>query len=71
MFYVLERIEDQFAVLISDDRQTFNVELSRLPQGAKIGDVFVFDGENYILDDEETQKRKDRIVSKHLFLFKK
>ena len=71
MFYVLEQIEDNIAVLISDGKQTVNVDVSFISEGAKIGDVLVFDDEKYVLDADETQKRKERIISKHRSLFKK
>ncbi len=70
MFYVFERIEGEYAVLISDDKISVNVSKSEI--SGKIGDVFTKDGDgNFILDQAETDKRHADIVSRHRSLFKK
>ena len=70
MFYVFERIEGEFAVLISDEKISINVLKDKL-QG-KIGDVFTKDeSEKFILDQSETERRNAEIVSRHRALFNK
>ena len=70
MFYVFERIEGEFAVLVSDEKKPINILKDKL-QG-KIGDIFVKDeGGNFILDQSETERRHAEIVSRHRALFNK
>lgn len=70
MFYVFERIEGDFAVLISDDKTSVNVAKSEID--GQIGDVFVKDeAGRFILDAEETKKRRENIISRHRSLFNK
>ena len=70
MFYVFERIEGEFAVLVSDEKNSINVLKDKL-QG-KIGDIFVKDESgNFILDRNETERRHAEIVSRHRALFNK
>ncbi len=70
MFYVFERIEGEFAVLISDEKKPVNILKEKI-QG-KIGDVFTKDenGE-FILNQSETERRHNDIVSRHHSLFNK
>ncbi|MBQ5816112.1 MAG: DUF3006 domain-containing protein [Oscillospiraceae bacterium] len=70
MFYVFERIEGEFAVLVSDEKNSINVLKDKL-QG-KIGDVFTKDEDgNFILKQDETERRHAEIVSRHRALFNK
>lgn len=70
MFYVFERVEGEFAVLISDDKTSVNVAKSEID--GQIGDVFVKDeAGKFILDAEETKKRRENIISRHRSLFNK
>ncbi len=70
MFYVFERVEGEFAVLISDDKTSVNTLKSEID--GQIGDVFVKDeAGKFILDAEETKKRRESIVSRHRSLFNK
>ncbi|MBQ8868860.1 MAG: DUF3006 domain-containing protein [Oscillospiraceae bacterium] len=70
MFYVFERVEGDFAVLIADDKTSVNTLKSEIY--GKIGDVFVKDDTGrFILDIEETKKRRENIISRHRSLFNK
>ncbi len=70
MFYVFERIEGKFAVLIADDKSSVNILKSEID--SNIGDVFVKaqDG-RFVFDAEETKRRRENIVSRHRLLFNK
>ncbi len=70
MFYVFERIEGDFAVLISDQKESISLLKSEIE--GKIGDVFVKDeAGRFIFDAEETIRRRESIVSRHRSLFNK
>ena len=70
MFYVFERVEGKYAVLISDDKISINALKSEL--SGKIGDVFTKNSDGkFILDQAETDRRHADIVSRHRSLFKK
>ena len=70
MFYVFERIEGNFAVLISDENIQYNIIRNEIR--GKIGDIFTKDGDGkFILNQEETDRRHANIVSRHRSLFKK
>ncbi|MBQ7799266.1 MAG: DUF3006 domain-containing protein [Oscillospiraceae bacterium] len=68
MFYVLERYEGEFAVLIADDKSSVNILKSEI--SGNIGDVFVKgqDGK-FVFDADQTKKRRESIVSRHRSLF--
>ena len=70
MFYVLERYEGEFAVLIADDKSSVNVPKGEID--GSIGDVFAKgqDG-RFVFDADQTKKRRKNIVSRHRSLFNK
>ncbi|MBQ8337708.1 MAG: DUF3006 domain-containing protein [Oscillospiraceae bacterium] len=70
MFYVFERIEGEFAVLIADDKTSVNTLKSEIV--GSIGEVFVKDeAGRFVFDAEETKRRRENIVSRHRSLFNK
>ena len=66
--YIIDRIEDEFAVLEKEEGGTFDVKRQLIP-GGKEGDVVLFDGESYHIDADETVKRKEIIEEKMRKLF--
>lgn len=69
--YSVDRIEKGFAVLIDDDDNIKDVEISEFSFPIKEGMIINFDGENYFSDDQETKKRKKEIINLQNKLFKK
>lgn len=61
MFFSLDRIEGEWAVLVDDYGQSTDVLLSALPEGARPGKVYRFEATNYIEDAAEEQARRERI----------
>lgn len=55
MKVIIDRFEGDFAVVETEDKVMVNLHKSLIP-GAKEGDVI-----NIIIDEEETQQRKDKI----------
>ena len=68
MKYVIDRFEGEFAVLEKEEGGTFDVPKSELGD-AKEGDVVLLDDGVYIVDAEETRKRKEMIAEKMRKLF--
>lgn len=63
LFFV-DRIEGNTAVLISyADKKRKYVSISSLPNVCE-SDILKFDGEKYLLDEEEKNKRVDRMRDK-------
>ncbi len=57
---VIDRFEEQFAVIEKEDGSMMNLPRERLPRGAKEGDVVLL-GETITIDYEETKRRKKEI----------
>ncbi|MBP3313732.1 MAG: DUF3006 domain-containing protein [Oscillospiraceae bacterium] len=62
--YTIDRFEGEIALLEQEDRKMIEVPRHLLPHGAKEGDCLQFDGKTYVLDEEGTQKQKERIKRK-------
>ncbi|NLU10692.1 MAG: DUF3006 domain-containing protein [Tepidanaerobacter acetatoxydans] len=59
MYAVVDRFEDKYAVLETDDGQMLNVKRQLLPEDTKEGDVINLD--DMIVDKNETEIRKNII----------
>ena len=69
MFYVLDRIENDLAVMVSDTKEVVSIPLTSLSP-CKIGNVYTSDDElNFVFESEETERRKKSAVSLHRSLF--
>jgi len=70
---IIDRIEGEYAVCeLSDEQEnTTNilVKLDRLPQNVKEGDVIVIKDDHYEICEEETQKRREKIIGLSNSLF--
>ena len=67
---VIDRIEENIAVC--EDRETrimFNIELSKLPENVKEGDVIRFENNEFKLDIQAQEEIEERIQEKTKNLF--
>lgn len=69
MIYVIDRIEEGIAVLVSDSGEKIEVLLSGLPSGAHEGSCLRPCERGFALDEEEEAARKRRIERKLNALF--
>lgn len=59
MKYIIDRIENNIAILESSKKAMIEVPLEKLPTSIKEGSVIVYDNNEYKLDiDEEELRRK-------------
>lgn len=61
--FIVDRIEEDVAVLETADKTFVNIPLSDLPCGVKEGQVLLFSDGRYLVDLSETAKRKEKIKS--------
>ena len=66
--YIVDRFEENFAVLEKEAGGTVDVPVSELPPLSE-GDVVFFENGTYHKDSEETEKRKKMIAEKMRKLF--
>lgn len=68
--YIIDRFEEEFAVCETSELKFVNILKKDLPNDVKEGDVLEFDGKKYVLDIDETKKRKMEIddLTKDLWL---
>jgi hypothetical protein len=59
----IDRFEGKFAVCESVDGTSMNIEKSKLPEGAKAGDVLDIDGAKITIDTAETEARKKKAAA--------
>ncbi len=65
MIYIVDRIEDNIAVLENKEtKEIIDVSLSLLPANLKEGNVLEYKDKKYILNIEEEEKRKKAILEK-------
>lgn len=69
MIYIIDRIEEGVAVLVSDSGEKMEVPLSGLPSGAHEGSCLRPCERGFALDEEEEAARKRRIERKLNALF--
>jgi hypothetical protein len=61
MQIIIDRFEGSFAVCEDENRRMINIERSKLPPGAKEGDVLRVNGEAYEVDSAATDARKQAV----------
>lgn len=61
-YYILDKIEENIALLETEKGVIKTVHISSLPENANTGDCFVFDGARYIFDEEYTKSRRKQIA---------
>lgn len=64
MHYSIDRIIDDLAVLEDDNGDKMQIKMNLLPQGLNVGDCLCRDNlGNFVLDEKETQRRKNEVVA--------
>lgn len=63
MKYIIDRIENGFAVCENEEMKIVNIPFDILPEEAKEGSVLLFEEGKYVLLAEEEKERRDRILS--------
>lgn len=66
--YIIDRIEEGFAV-VECDGEMLNIKLDILPKGVKSGDILLNTGGDFVIDNEETQERRQKIIKLQQELF--
>lgn len=63
MKYIIDRIENGFAVCETEEMKIVNIPFDILPEEVKEGSVLLFEEGKYVLLAEEEKERRDRILS--------
>ena len=61
MFYAIDKITNEIAMLQGDDMSTLQLPVSALPEGAKEGDVLQESEGVFLPAPEETSRRRAKI----------
>ena len=70
MYISIDRIVNGIAVCEREDLSTFEVPVAKLPNEAKEGSVlFVDENGNYVIDNEEENRRRQHILDLQSRLF--
>ena len=65
MIYIVDRIEDNIAVLENKEtKEIVNILLDILPSKLKEGNVLKYENNKYTIDKKEEEKRKKTILNK-------
>ena len=67
---IIDRFEGSYAVCERPDRAMFNIPRSKLPAGAKEGDVLAIEGDTILIDLIATAQRKKAAAEGLQKLFK-
>lgn len=59
--FTVDRIEEEKAVLECENGSTVSMDLKSLPKNIKEGDVIEFNDNSCFLNEEEAEKRRERI----------
>lgn len=59
--FIIDRIEEERAVLECEDGGSAELEVKSLPKNIKEGDVLYFEEGSYFLDKQETEHRRQKI----------
>ncbi len=62
-YFSIDRFEENVAIGLNDQGEEIRLSAKHLPENCKEGDVIYYDGTSYRIDAEETQKRKDEVLS--------
>lgn len=69
MKYIVDAIEDGFAILSIDKNRRIQVKTSDLPGNIREGDVISFNGNTYSFCEEETKNRRKKLFDKQKAIF--
>ncbi len=59
---IIDRIENGFAVIEKEDLSHITVAVSAFGFSVKEGDVLLFDGERYTIDEKEKGERRQKVL---------
>lgn len=57
MFGIIDRFEENFAVIELDDNKIININMDKIPRDARVGDVLRIE-RDIVVDYDQTRKRK-------------
>lgn len=69
MQYIIDRIENGYAICETPDRHMHSIAVSALPDGIAEGMVLAAQDRTYIIDQAATQRRRDTVEQKRRELF--
>ena len=61
MFFAIDRFEGGLAILEDDDERMHQVDRSLIPPEAKESDVLRLENDVYVVDAEETTRRREAV----------
>ncbi len=61
MKVIIDRFEGEFAVCEKENLDMMDIEIKKLPEGVREGDVLIIEGDDIKIDRDETENRKKRI----------
>lgn len=61
MRLIVDRFEGNFAICEAEDKTMVNIDRSRLPLTVKEGDIVIETNTGFVIDKNETDKRRERI----------
>ncbi|MEG0179920.1 MAG: DUF3006 domain-containing protein [Oscillospiraceae bacterium] len=64
MYFSVEAIEEDFAKLVGDDERVVSVKINLLPKNVQVGDLVRYLDNKYIIDENATKIRQQRIKNK-------
>lgn len=59
---IIDRFEGDFAIVETDEDTFMQIPKAALPQDAKEGDIIIKVDDEYIIDYENTKKRRQKII---------
>jgi len=57
----IDRFEGEYAVCFNNAGKLINIHISEIPQGAKEGTILKKENDLYVIDDNETIKKRNEI----------
>lgn len=69
--FVIDRIEEGIAVIMDDENKTLKLNADEIDGNVKDGAVVVYKNDKWSVDDEETQKRTEKMRARLNRLFNK
>lgn len=61
MRLIIDRFEGKFAICETEEKNIINIERSKFPCGVKEGDIIIHTSDGYKIDNNEADKRRERI----------
>jgi Protein of unknown function (DUF3006) len=61
MKYIIDRFEGDLAVCEAEDGKMVDIEKSKLPKNAEVGDVIILENGHFRVNKDETDRRRKEI----------